>query len=88
MTPQSFPARQNDRRIAVINRIEAQLASGVKLVQRLPVPLSAGDRTRLSREADTLALRIRPAARDLRSKKLKADGWTAARAAHRRGKIA
>jgi hypothetical protein len=89
-TVANFPGRRNERRIRALSRIERQIASGVKRWGRIEEPLTAGDRNRLGREADALALRIRPhdALRAIRTKKLKADGWTAARTAWRRGKLA
>ena len=90
MTPQNFPARRNARRLAALDRIERQLASGVKRGRFTSEPLTADDRKRLAREADALTPRIRPEAtlRGVRTKKLKADGWSAAREAWRRGRLA
>jgi hypothetical protein len=87
--PANFPGRVNDRRLRALERIERQLASGTKCNSGVKYPLTAEDASRLTREANALGLNIVPEvrARAVRTKKTKALGWSAARAAYRSGRL-
>ena len=87
--PANFPARQNERRGSALARIEDALARGTKSTNLGVVPLDAGDRKRLQGEGDALALRLRSPDELLRirTKKTKADGWSAERTYRQRGKL-
>lgn len=93
---EKFPGRKNERRRGALERIERQLAGGVKPAKRTHtfhnrvLPLTGADKKRLHDEADRLALLIiaPELARAIRTKKTPQSIWSEARRAWRRGKIA
>lgn len=96
MKPRNFPGRANDRRRSALDRIVEQLKRGSKRAKRShplhrrETPLDAADIKRLQNESDRLALLVcaDERARAIRTKKTKALGWSAARAAYRSGRLA
>ncbi len=66
-----FPARRNERRIRALSRIERQIEANIKRNNGAEWRLTAEERSRLSREAKALSLRIRPfdVVRAIRTKK-------------------
>lgn len=88
--PANFPGRVNERRRSALDRIEAQLASGVKPDRFGGLTyLTTDDRSRLNGEADLLGLRIKASevVRGIRTKKTPKALWSEARRAWRRGRI-
>lgn len=69
MNTSNFPAKQANRRLDVINRLETQLKIGNKRTMEGFVPLADSDIKRIKREIETLKTRIPLSPRGLRSKK-------------------
>ena len=71
MKSKNFPGKVNERRRSALERIERQIAAGVKRRGDVEGPLTGDDLNRLNREANALGLCIQlPAqARAIRTKK-------------------
>lgn len=78
------------RRKGALSRIEESLRTDVRFVARTgPVSYDAAQRSRALAEADALALKLaKPAAKQITRKSRTFAPWTAARTAHRSGKLA